>query len=94
MKRMIVTAAAVLTLGAGSAFAASTKDLPNVASAQPVGPVSLEFSQSSASVAGPIYQRSVAAVPDETRHVIGNETFYYDPQIVPAGGDGAGGAGN
>jgi hypothetical protein len=94
MKRMMLTATAVFTLAAGSAFAASAKDLPNAVSAQPVEASSVEFLQSSASVAVPVYQRSVAVAPDETRHVIGNEAFYYDPQIVPPGGDGAGGAAN
>jgi hypothetical protein len=81
MKKLILVAIAVLSLGVGSAYA------EQLAQSQ----TSTEFPLIDQSASGPSYQRNVPASPGETRHVIGGETFYYDPVMSGGGGDGGGG---
>jgi hypothetical protein len=79
MKKLILAAIAVLSLGAGSAYAEQA--------AQPQ--TSAEFPLINQSAGGSAYERNVPANPGETRHVIGGETFYYGPGMNGGGGDGA-----
>jgi hypothetical protein len=79
MKNLLLAATATLSLGIGSAFAA-----------QPAAPqTSTEFPQTSESVGGPAYQRTVPAHQGESRHVIGGETFFFGNGVGPGGSDGA-----
>jgi hypothetical protein len=83
MKKLFLAAIAVLSLGAGSAYAE-----------QPAQPqTSTEYPLINQGTGGPAYQRNLPANPAETRHVIGGETFYYDPVMNGGGGDGGAGGG-
>lgn len=82
-----LAAAAVLTLAAGSALAASPT---NPVSFQPVEAQPSTNMQQVDPIDEPVYRPNVAAYPYETPYVIGGKTFYYDGNAsIEVGGDGA-----